>query len=300
MVWRVTRVARNALHTTHGAGACAGKGPIGAPPNAPGPWAACESVGCVDLFTDVWIPAHAAMHDQFPVIVDAFPDPAAAYLTTVARSELADLNRRRRAERGAVAKPGRKDGVVGRIAAGYDDPWLADVFRFLLGYVASPTSSRDRWPLDVLTCRKNDWDGAGRIVGSHRSRTELRRDVESCLAGVRSVGGTRWLYECLLAPLATSASHILPEEGDADHVSISPVWSREPDMAGDATSILEAMSRAIRAGTSAAEALREAVADWLGDGPIPPAWASTRKNDLAVRRLAKRLLADLAFCQEAA
>ncbi|MBL7500310.1 hypothetical protein I6A84_20630 [Frankia sp. CNm7] len=290
LVWRVIRQARDALHAAQGAGVCAGRGPLAAAQPPGGAWATCESTGCVDLCMDVWIRAHAAMHVRFPEVGDNFSNYA-AYLTTVARSTLADLRRSGRKDRGAVAKPTRKDGTVGRIAAYFEDPWLTAVFRFLLGYVGTPGVSGGQWPVDALTDRKNAWDGAGRVVGSRRAQRELRRDIESCLAGVRAFAGAQWLYECLLGPLTTQTCCPLPEH-DVPAVARDG-WDDELDLTDGAHMILVGMLRELKAGLGLADALRAAVDAWLDGEPVPAAWASLRDDDLAVRRLAKRLLADL-------
>ena len=118
---------------------------------------------------------------------------------------MAELNRQQRVARGGVAKPQRRDGTVGRIATCFDDPWLADVFHFLLGYAGSAGCQADGWPLDALTQRKNAWDARGRTVGSAAASAELRADVESCLATVRREAGDGWLHDCVLLPLANRA-----------------------------------------------------------------------------------------------
>lgn len=135
LVWNVTRQARSALHDVYGGGSgCSRYAPFGVGDrDARLPRPTCESVGCVDLFMEVWIHAHKAMHARFGDLRDTVPGAALAYLATSARSQLAELNRQQRVARGGVAKPQRTDGTIGRIAASMGGPWLADVFRFLLG-----------------------------------------------------------------------------------------------------------------------------------------------------------------------
>ncbi|MDX3313356.1 hypothetical protein ACWGH3_28125 [Streptomyces sp. NPDC054884] len=298
IVWGVTRQARQALHEVCRSGPCHRPAPFGtADPTASRPRDVCESVGCVDLFMDVWIRAHGATHARFQAL-GPLPDSAFAYLTSSARSQLAELNRQGRVARGGVARPQRRDGTIGRIAISYEDPWAADVFRFLLGYAAAPGPGGAVWPLDTLVCRKNAWDGGDRVPGSRAARDELRADVESCLAVVRQVAGVRWLHDCILLPLANRAT------GPS-----VPVDDARPDRAGEedddgldaaATVILQDLLARTAAGVGAGTALRAAVDAWLGDGPPPPAWAASRGDDIALRRLAKRLVSDLAQQKEAA
>ena len=299
LVWGVTRAAREALHELHRSGPCRVTAPFGEKdPTARRPRELCESVGCVDLFMDVWVPAHAAMHARMPALPDAAADPAFAYLTSSARSRVAELNRQARVARGGVARPQRRDGTVGRIAASFEDPWPADVFRFLLGYAAAPGGRGGVWPLDVLTHRKNMWDGGNRTVGSRAARDELRADVESCLSVVRRVAGAGWLHDCILVPLANRAGAPLPaDDGDA-----RALWAGEPDdgLAAAAGAMLGDMLGRIAGGTGPGAALRAAVETGLGDGPPPPAWAAVRDDEIAVRRLAKRLVSELVRMEEAA
>ena len=64
--------------------------------------------------------------------------------------------------------------------------------------------------------------------------------------------------------------------------------------------MLDGMLRRQRVGVSPGTALREAVDEWLGDDPCPEDWAKKRVDDLAMRRLANSLLADLDWDREAA
>jgi hypothetical protein len=108
----------------------------------------------------------------------------------------------------------------------------------------------------------------------------------------------RWLHDCILLPLAN--------RGPGPSV---PVDDARPDRAGEedddgldaaATVILRNLLARTAAGVGAGTALRAAVEAWLGDGPHPAAWAATRGDDIALRRLAKRLVSDLAQHKEAA
>jgi hypothetical protein len=283
----------------HGVGMCGGPAPFGPEDIAARrPRKTCEAIGCIDLFMEVWTHAHTAMHARFRDLEDVIPGAAVAYLIASARSQVAELNRQERVARGGVAKPQRKDGTIGRIANCYNDPWLADVFRFLLGYAASVGSQSDGWPLDVLTQRKNAWDVGNRVVGSAAARAELRADIENCLAVVRREAGDGWLYDCVLLPLANRAGRAtLPNDGVG-----TPPWADADDAELDsaATIMLEDMLRRTQVGVGPGAALRAAVEAWLGHDPCPPEWARTRADDLAVQRLAKRLIADLSWNMEAA
>src|SRR6266536_1021347 len=120
LVWNVTRAARVTLHNRYDLGGCYGPAPFGPDdPRARRMRDTCERVGCMDLFMDVWVHAHAAMHARFRDLEDVVPGATIAYLTTTARSRVADLHRRDRVARGGVAKPQRRDGTVGRIAVSY-------------------------------------------------------------------------------------------------------------------------------------------------------------------------------------
>ncbi|MGQ4366329.1 hypothetical protein [Streptomyces sp. SAS_272] len=300
IVWGITRQARQALHETCRTGPCHRPAPFGtADPTAIRPRDVCENVGCVDLFMDVWIRAHSATHARFRTL-GPLPDAAFAYLTSSARTQLAELNRQGRVARGGVARPQRRDGTVGRIAISYEDPWSADVFRFLLGYAAASGSGSGAWPLDTLVCRKNAWDGGDRVPGSRPARDELRADVESCLALVRQVAGVGWLHDCILLPLANRGTS--PSVPVDDDLRPARTGEGEDDDGLDAaaTVILQDLLARTAAGVGAGTALRAAVEAWLGDGPPPAAWAATRGDDIALRRLAKRLVSDLAQQKEAA
>ncbi|TLQ42509.1 hypothetical protein [Streptomyces marianii] len=299
LVWGITRQVRQALHEARRSGPCHRPAPFGeADPTASRPRDVCESVGCVDLFMEVWIPAHSATHARFrthgPV-----PDSAFAYLTSSARSQLAELNRQSRVARGGVARPQRRDGTIGRIAVSYEDPWSADVFRFLLGYAAAAGPQPGTWPLDTLICRKNAFDGGDRVPGSRAARDELRTDVESCLAVVRHVAGVRWLHDCILLPLANRGGSLaVPMDDDARSALVGEEADDGLDTA--ATVMLQDLLDRTAAGVGPGAALRAAVDAWIGDGPRPAAWAATRGNDIALRRLAKRLVSDLVQQKEAA
>jgi hypothetical protein len=300
LVWAVTRQARSALHATYLAGICRSPAPFGqGDPGARLPREACEHVGCIDLFMDVWTHGHAAMHTRFGNQADPVTADALAYLATCARSQLADLNRQQRVARGGVAKPQRRDGTVGRIARCFGDPWLADLFRFLLGYAAAAGNPAEDWPLDVLTQRKNAWDKADRSVGSATARAEMRTDVENCLAVVRREAGDGWLYESILLPLANRAGwSALPVEL-ADTLPAAEI-GRRASLDEAAADVLGDLVNRTRAGVSPGTALRAAVDAWLGDDAWPPTWTRMRTDELALRRIAKSLLIDLEWDREAA
>jgi len=298
IAWSVIRQARLARHEAYRAGACRSPAPFGPhDPDARRPREACESTGCVDLFMDVWLDAHTAMHARFGDIADGPTDAALAYFTTTAGSRLCEISRRQRVERGGVAKPQRTDGVIGRVARSFTDPWLAQVFRFLLGYAAAAGGEVNGWPLDALTRRKNEWDKRDRVIGGTAAREELRADVEDCLAMVRREAGDGWLYECVLLPLANRGGlAALPEEAACAYP-----WGYADDAHLDeATRMLQDLLRQAHAGTSPQSALRAAVEAWLGDDPCPAEWARKRADDLAMRRLAKSLIASLNSNKEAA
>ncbi|MGO9782199.1 MAG: hypothetical protein ACLPQY_20915 [Streptosporangiaceae bacterium] len=301
LVWGVTRAARSALHEHQLPGACRGPAPFG-PDDAAArlPREACEHVGCIDLFMDVWTHAHAALHTRFGQDADPGLADAQSYLAVCARSRLAELNRQQRVARGGVAKPQRRDGTVGRIARCLGDPWLADLFRFLLGYVAAAGHGADGWPLDVLTLRKNAWDKGDRTVGSPAARAELRADVDTCLAVTRREAGSSWLYDCILLPLANRASRPAPLPVDIADTLPSAADDEEVWLAEAATAVLDDMLRRSRAGASPGAALRDAVDGWLGEGACPPQWVRVRADELALRRLAKSLMAELGGDEEAA
>lgn len=299
VVWNVTRHARHRLHEVVGAGSCRGPAPFGPKDRAARrPRQTCENVGCVDLFMDVLLSAHSALHVRFRPQDGDLPDAAFAYLTTAVRSQLAELNRQARVARGGVAKPQRRDGTVGRIASVYKDRWLLDVFRFLLGYVASLGGTASGWPVDVLTQRKNLWDGGERVVGSTRARAELRADVDQCLAVVRREAGVGWLYECLLLPLANRVNAVIPDCEEQIKPLTADDRSHGLDMAAD--SMLRDMLGRIRSGTGLGNALRAVVDEWLVGQECPTSWAAKRDNDLLVQRLAKRLVWELNRDEEAA
>ncbi|MFJ6726319.1 hypothetical protein ACIQPQ_15530 [Streptomyces sp. NPDC091281] len=303
IAWAVTRPARRMLHEACRSGPCRRTAPFGQPDPAAHEYAVCENVGCVDLFMEVWIPAHAAAHARFRTD-GPLPEAAYAYLTSAARTRLAEVNRQGRVARGGVARPQRRDGTVGRIVRSYEDPWSADVFRFLLGWVASPGAGSGSWPLDALTCRKNLWDGGDRVPGSRAAREELRADVESCLTVVRRVAGSGWLYDCLVLPLANRGGSLpVPPDDAAGPVhggGARDDGERDDGLDAGAAVVLRDLLARTAAGAGAGAALRAAVEDWLGDGPRPAAWSATRDDDLALRRLAKRLVLDLTRREEAA
>jgi hypothetical protein len=247
---------------------------------------------------DIWLHAHTAMHARFAEFTHGTQDAALAYFTATARSQLQEIGRQQRAARGGVSKPQRSDGVIGRVARSFDDPWLADVFRFLLGYAASAAGEADGWPLDVLVLRKNDWDNRDRHAGSTAATAELRADVEACLAVIRREAGDAWLYECVLLPLANRGVPA-PLPGEAADIHS---WSHNDDTLLDdaARDMLQDLMRRTRAGVSLQSALRAAVAVWLGDDPCPAEWVRRRADDLAMRRLAKVLIADLSWDREVA
>jgi hypothetical protein len=262
VAWNVTRQARLARHEAYRAGTCRGPAPFGhLDPTARLPREDCAGPGCIDLFMDVWLHAHTAMHAKFGDLTDSVPGTALAYFAASARSQLQEIGRRQRAERGGVAKPQRADGTIGRVARSLADPWLAQVFRFLLGYAA---------------------------------RAELRADVEACLALVRQGAGDAWLYECILLPLANRGGLApLPAE-------LACASSDDAGLEDAATSMLQELMRQAAAGTSPQNALRVAVQGWLGDDPCPPEWTRKQADDLAMRRLAMALIAELSWHQEAA
>jgi hypothetical protein len=299
LVWSLTRPARSALHERYLAGTCRGPAPFGHEDLAARrPRQACENVGCVDLFMDVWISGHAAMHARFRDIDGAIPDGALGYLATCVRSRLSELNRQQRVARGGIAKPQRRDGIVGRIAMCFEDPWLADLFRFLLGYAASAGCAADGWPVDVLTQRKNAWDMGDRAVGGIAARAELRADVESCLAAIRQEAGDGWLYDSILLPLANRAGRAALPVDMAD--SLPYIGADDEAQLDQTAAVLRDMLRRTQTGISAGTALRTAVDAWLADGACPAEWARKRADDLALRRLAKSLIADLYRDREAA
>lgn len=299
IAWSVTRESRKARHETYRTGPCRGAAPFGPHDLAARlPRPACDSPGCVDLFMDVWLHAHTVIHDKFGDMTGGVPNAALAYFTTAARSQLQEIGRQARVARGGVAKPKRVDGVVGRVARSFRDPWLADIFRFLLGYAASAGGEADGWPIDVLTLRKNERDRGDRVMGSAVARAELRADVEACVAAVRLEAGDIWLYECVLLPLANRGG-LAPFPDDAAGARATG-YADDACLDEGAASMLQDLLGQARAGIKPQAALRAAVAGWLGEDPCPPEWARKRADDLAMRRLAKSLIAELTWHREAA
>lgn len=272
LVWAISWDSRSALHP---GGRCAATAPF-TEAGTVRPRPDCENAGCVDLFMTVWLAAHEALHARA-----AEPRNPAGYVTIVARTQLAELSRRRRVERGGVAKPQRRDGIVGKVCAGYTDRWLEEVLRFLLGYAAaSGAGAGAGWPLDALTRRKNEWDGGGRTLGTRAARAEILRDIDCALDAVRTVAGIPWLYDSLLLPLANRPA----TTSDVDEVAAD-----DDDLLDRAAAAIDAMHARVRAGEPAHQALPTAVAEHLGELADTPRWAALAADELALRRLIKSL-----------
>ena len=86
-----------------------------------------------------------------------------------------------------------------------------------------------------------------------------------------------------------------------DDARSAPVGEEDDDGLDTAAAVmLQDLLDRTAAGVGPSTALRAAVDAWLGDSPPPAAWAATRANDIALRRLAKRLVSDLVQQKEAA
>jgi hypothetical protein len=172
------------------------------------------------------------------------------------------------------------------------------MFRFLLGYAASAGPQSSEWPLDALGQRKNLRDGGNRIPGSGTAQRELRADVDMCLAVVRKVAGGGWLYDNILMPLANRTGYAALAETLA-HISPAPT-DEEYELRSAAAAMINDMLRRQANGASQGSALSGAVEAWLGNGRCPDGWAELRRDDLALKRLAKLLTTQSFDSREAA
>ncbi|HMR47748.1 MAG TPA: hypothetical protein PKE40_00735 [Arachnia sp.] len=157
----------------------------------------CTTSGCLDLHHDL-IARILAKVD----VADSRIADLKAYAYRIASHELVDLKRAERAGRGLPSKPGRSDGVAGRVIAELDAPdqvhraWLIVLFRILRSYPFSPYHVPGRWPVDGLVEQRTEV-----LPDEPSSASTVRREIRHVLATATIVAGHDWVYTNITLPL---------------------------------------------------------------------------------------------------
>lgn len=194
--WRASREERNARF--HRGTNC----PTRAVPYGPGdPFARrvhdqCAASGCLDLHHDLIARVLTKLDALDRDVLDLD-----AYTFRIASRELIDLKRAERSGSGFPAKPGRSDGVAGRVIAHLDDhpthsAWLVALFRILRSYPFSPHHVPGRWPVDGLVDER-----VKLLPHEPGAPAVVRREIAYVLAAARAVAGHDWVYTNITLPL---------------------------------------------------------------------------------------------------
>ncbi len=169
---------------------------------------ACEATGCIDLLHDV-IARTLSKLEASRTRIESLP--GFAYRT--ACHELVELKRSTRTREGLPARPGRADGVAGRVddalrrAHGPAAEWLVAMFRIMRSYPFSSLHAPGRWPVDGLTREREI-----QVPHEAASPAIVQREIALVLVVARRVAGERWVYNNLTMPLLAHGRHCqLPE-----------------------------------------------------------------------------------------
>lgn len=235
---------------------------------------ACLVAACMEIVHDVYIKITPKLDERLRSLRDSgeLGDPV-RYAHRTITSEVADMYRHRRVERGSPAKPSRSDGVPGRVIAalaeraedGAASAWYEQLFRMMRGYVCKAGAPGRGWPLDVWTTDKERADGRLRAVGGESARREIRTDITWVLGVATEVAGERWVHQNITGPLQTSSAQLSLDAIDAAHGQHPTVDAPDEEvLAGLARS---EYARQRRLGAGPAEATRAALNAVYGIAP---------------------------------
>lgn len=162
---------------------------------------------------------------------DACFDNLPAYAARVARTELVELHRARRTSLGFVSKPGRIDGVAGRINQRLErEPdvgaWLIVLFRIMRLYPFSPHHMHGQWPIEGLRAERV------KVLPARATVAMVHRDIAQVMAIARDVAGPRWVFDNLVLPLNSNCptdqlSDQQPSTSEDTDTAILHRWLRQ-------------------------------------------------------------------------
>lgn len=172
-----------------------------------GPWdprgklvaEACHSSGCFDIFHELLIGVIAKVRRHIELHPGRSIDNLPAFASSVARTEVTELQRTGRTRRGLPAKPTRNDGAAGRINSVLArnpeiGEWLIILFRILRAYPFSRHHVCGSWPIDGLVEERAKYLPGG-------DTSVVRREIDLVLATATAEAGFDWMYDNLTGPL---------------------------------------------------------------------------------------------------
>lgn len=146
----------------------------------------------------------------------------AGYLGRMAASELTEMRRGENVSRGFPAKPGRTDGVSGRVIKKLDElpdgEWLIVLFRIMSAYPYSPHHTKGRWPFDGFLEEHKE-----RFPEKPATLESVRTDVNRVLTVASETAGRDWVFANLTLPLNSHGEDDrIPAEAasDADQFAV--------------------------------------------------------------------------------
>jgi hypothetical protein len=271
-VWCALRPARDFEHRARGEARCPCpvEQAVGMLRGSPVP-AGCER--CWDMLVDVLLQLFVTRAESFTAA-----DDQPAYARAAAAAWVVELTRAANTALGGHAKPERRDGAVGRIAAALrastaiDPTWSERLLTLVLRAVSArmPVPA-EVWPHDRFAEAKAALTGRTDLA---RLRAEMPGDVRAVLDTIRQVAGQAWLDRYVYTPLRNR------------EIAFGTGRIREPVTDERAAPFVEDSDEGA---TELREALWQALRS--GDDPLAAAMAMLEKRDVvAHRRIVRRWL----------
>lgn len=260
IVWRTSASLRNRQHRRHGRTRCF----AGGPPGAEGRWhdEECARAGCLDTFHDLLVGVVRQLRAA------ETPSHSPAWLSAVARNELADQQRAARIRSGLPSRPERSEGPAGAVedaltlsaTTPHQQQWLLALFRMMRVYACRTDRTSARWPVE-------SWTGemSIRLGGVAVTPTDVAADIRRVLDVATCTASASWVRRSILLPMLAVRDEDLDLGGILSRHSVE-----EQTMV-----VLVASHFRVRrqAGVPAARAWREATALLGGAVRRPQRWA---------------------------
>lgn len=208
-VWQGSHAARSATHRAAGRWSCDVRTPPRSVLDLDTALAECTAVGCADLVQELLTRVVARLVGRAP---DGEVAEPGAWLARVVDNELTEIRRSDRRRQGGPAKPGRADGVPGRVNTAIERAtpdaeereWRLTLFRLIRCWpYRGPVMSSSSWPVEQWAVEKST-SLASRTPGPE----EISTDIHDVLMIATEVAGAGWVYRTILGPMSRRAGPV--------------------------------------------------------------------------------------------
>lgn len=263
-VWERSRPARVAAHRAAGRSSCTLRTPPRSMLDLDKTLAECTSVGCADVVQELLARVVSRLASRAPATDVALPG---AWLARVVDNELSELGRARRRLQGGPVRPGRVDGVPGRVNAAIEQAtpeqeereWRLTLFRLIRCYPYRGPLAPTTWPVEQWALEK-----AGYLSSHIPDAQDVTADIHTVLMIATEVAGASWVFRTILEPMSRRVDPPTPDQPTPG-----------PDVLDRALLLLAAdtFSQARARGLDPAQSWAVAMDAIGGAVARPPAWA---------------------------